>query len=323
MKNIHSFSIAAILGIVLVFSGVQPVFAQQSTAAPTGQGNGLRIAPIRFEQTIEKGRSETVSVNVENITGLPMNIRAVINDFVPSDKEGGEPRLILDESKSAPGNSFKKLVGKINNVTLQPGDRKEVKINLSVPGNASSGGYYGAVRWAPATEENDKSVALAASAGSLFLIKVPGQITEKLSVESFSVTKDDKPGSLFSSGPLEVRTRFRNFGNIHVQPFGKILIKNTNGKILQEIEINHTDPRASVLPASIRKFEDAIKPKLPIGKYTAEGYFGYGASGELISAKKTFYVFPLPLIIAIVAGVFLLIFSIPWFFKKYRISRRR
>ena len=329
----------AVVGMVVLLGASASVYAQaRPTTAPNtkGAGNGLKIYTVKTDIIVDKGNSRTVSVTVENITGSPVTVTAVTNDFVPSADESGEPRIILDEKQRAPGNSFKSLISTLPTVTLAPSEKREVKITLSVPTNASSGGYYGAVRFSPGTGENDKNVALTASVGSIFLVRVPGDITEKLSVEGFTVlpikscdggtaTRPCTPvyggaGSLFSNGPVAIETRFRNFGNIHVQPFGKISIKNFSGKIIQEIEINNSQPRGSVLPASIRKFTLPVSEKKLFGKYTAEASFGYGSNGELLLAKKTFYVIPFKLIALVLGVLIFAIFILPRLIRSYNDS---
>jgi hypothetical protein len=315
MDKVRSFLAIAIVGLVLFAGGVSDVSAQNANKPEAG--NGLKIAPVRTDLTIEKGSSRPVTLSVENITASPVTVRGVVNDFVPSADESGEPRIILDEKQSAPGNSFKTLVSPILGLTLQPNERREIRVSIAVPAKAASGGYYGAIRFAPGGGENDKNVALTASVGTIFLVRVPGNITEKLSVEGFQVSHGGKSGSLFNSGPVTIVTRFRNFGNIHVQPFGKIYVKDMKGKTIADIEINNAQPRGSVLPASIRKFENPVPEKSLFGRYVAEGNFGYGTNGELITAKKTFYVIPYKLIGAILAILAFLIFILPRLIRKY------
>lgn len=318
MKKARSFLAVAAVGLALL-SVYAPRVAAQGT--DSGKGNGLKIAPVRTDLTIEKGGSRQISLFVENITAFPITVRGVTNDFVASDDESGEPRIILDEKESAPGNSFKTLVGALPGATLKPNERREMRVTLSVPKNASSGGYYGAIRFAPGESDSDKNVALTASVGSIFLVRVPGNVTERLQVESFKVANSDGiTGSLFNAGPVSVVTRFKNLGNIHVQPFGKITVKNFSGKVIEEFEINNAQPRGSVLPGSIRKFDNKVKQEKLFGRYTVEGSFGYGSDGELIMAKKNFYVIPFKMIAAIVFGIAFLIFVLPRLIRAYNQS---
>ncbi len=324
MSRTRSFLATLVVGCVLVVGAVLGGHGTGLAAAPVskGNGNGLKIAPVRTDINIDKGASQTVSLFVENIMAYPVTINAIINDFVPSTDESGEPRIILDNSRLAPSNSFKSLVSTAPTISLEPNERREVKVTLSVPTDAASGGYYGAVRFSPSNGENNQNVVLTASVGTIFLVRVPGNISEKLSVESFDVSRDNKLGSYFGSGPISVETRFRNFGNIHVQPFGKIYIKNFSGKIIETIEINNVQPRGSVLPASSRKFSDPIKQQRFLGKYTAEANFGYGSNGELLLATKTFYVIPYKLIGIIVGVILLVVIVVPRLIRMYRAKHK-
>jgi hypothetical protein len=316
MKKARSFLAIAVVGLALLsVSGIR------AYAAPlNGQGNGLKISPVRTDLTIEKGGSRQVSLFVENITAFPITIQGVVNDFVASDDESGEPRIMLDDKDTAPTNSFKSLVGSVQGTTLQPNERKELRVTIAVPKTATSGGYYGAIRYAPGNGQSEKNVSLTASVGSIFLITVPGNLTEQLKVESFDIMHGGSVSSLFNSGPVSVQTRFRNSGNIHVQPFGKIVIKNFSGKVIYETEINNTQPRGSVLPGSIRKFKNDVPIKKLFGRYTAEGSFGYGDSGSLILAKKTFYVIPFKLIAVVIFVLAFLIFVLPRLIRAYNRS---
>jgi hypothetical protein len=319
MKKARSFLAATAAVLALLASGAS-ASAATASATPQGQGNGLKISPVRTDLTIEKGGSRQVQLFVENVTAFPMKLKGVTNDFVASDDESGEPRIILDDDKSAPEASFKSLINSLPSVSLQPKERKQVNITLSVPKNAASGGYYGAVRFIPDNGPGDKNVSLNASVGSIFLITVPGNLVQQLKIESFDVTHNKEAGVLFNSGPVSVVTRFRNFGNVHVQPFGHIEIKDFRGNTVQTIEINNTQPRGNVLPNSVRKFENAVSQKKLFGRYTVEGSFGYGDKGELLLAKKTFYVIPYKYIAGVILLLAFLIFVLPRLIRAYNRS---
>jgi len=165
----------------------------------------------------------------------------------------------------------------------------------------------------------------------LVLAKVPGKATENLNVVSFEARRDDRPSSFFFSNKnLSVVTRFENKGNLQEEPFGKVLLKKGN-KTLATYELNNIDPPASVLPDSIRKFPIPLTKVGTFGKYKLEGNFGYGNSGQLLSASTTFYVIPVAAIIIFVLVVLLivfLIFGLPRLVRAYnrrvlRNARRR
>ncbi len=323
---------AVLAGGLSVFALIASAVVPTSAATNSVGGNGMKISPVRSDLTINPGQSQTVTVNVQNVTNAPATLRVVINDFVASDDESGKPAIILDEDKFAPTRSLKKYIANVPNVTLQPNEQKAVKITINVPKDAPGGGYFGAIRFAPAGDNSDKNVTLSASVGSLVLVSVPGDIKNDLRLVSLDVRRGSSAQVLFTSNKdLKAAVRFENKGNIQEQPFGKLVLKKGD-KVLQTIEINNTDPRGNVLPDSIRRFELDLNKVGNFGKYTVQGNFGFGTSGQLLSGETTFYVVPLALIIlglVLILVVLFLIFGAPRLIRRYnrnvvrKASRRR
>lgn len=282
-------SLLSLLGVFLAatFIAASPVYAQQSSS------NGFLVSPVREELVVDQGKSETVELTVENATNAAMTAKAIVNDFEPSTDESGQPRILLDENASVSGNSFKTIVSPISNFTLGPRERKTVPVRITVPANASSGGYYGAIRFINDAGGQDNNVALAASVGTIFLVTVPGDVKESLELVEFTAAKDGSTGRFFvGTGQISLITRLRNTGNVHVKPFGRVQVADRSGKVIEDYEFNLTEPRANVLPNSTRKFEDKLTKSYGFGKYTATANLGYGDGGNLITAKTTFWVVP-------------------------------
>jgi hypothetical protein len=274
--------------------GVGMVHAQSASQTVNG-GNGMRVSPVRNDLTIKPGESQSIQVYVQNITESPANLQVIINDFVASADESGTPRLLLNTGDSAPTHGLKQYVAKVPDVTLQPKEQKIVKVQINIPANAAGGGYYGAVRFLPTSIDKSKNVSLSASVGSLILVTVPGDVKVQAGISSFNVVRGDngKASNFFTkSNDLKIVARFKNTGNVQVEPFGKIIIKKS-GKILATYEVNNTTPRGSILPDSVRRFTVPLGNKnLGLGKYVVEGNFGYGTSGQLLSASTSFFVLP-------------------------------
>jgi hypothetical protein len=298
-------------------------------AGAAAGGNGLRVSPVRTDLTINPGQSQTVTVNVTNVTSAPATLQAIINDFTANPDESGNPALLLNGA-FASSHSLKRFIAPISNFTLQPNQQQAVEIKVSVPKNAPGGGYYGAVRFANASNSKNGQISLAGSVGSLILVKVPGDIVDKLSVASFDARVNDRPNSFFTNNhKIDAVIRFQNERNVQEEPFGKILLKNRSGKVLATYEINSKSPPGNVLPDSIRKFSIPLGKKVgSFGEYKLEGNFGYGGNGsQLLSASTTFYVIPVWLIVlflAIVALIVFLIFGLPKLVRGYneRVVRR-
>ena len=327
MKRFWHRGAVALAAFVSVFAvGLVRVGAQ------TTQANGFRISPVRSEFTIEKGKSTTLTITLQNPSSSATTARAVVNDFVASDDESGEPRLILDDNAPLPKNDFKKLVAPIPDVQLGPKEKKDITVTIAIPASANAGGYYGAVRFLPAVQATDqKAVGLTASVGTIVLVRVPGNLTEKLDLVQMSAAKKRvkdntttySAKSFFTSGDVSVLTRLKNSGDIHVAPFGKVQIKDTFGKVIYTFEFNNTDPRGNILPDSIRRFGNDLPKRHWFGRYTIEANLGYSqGGGDLISAKATFWYIPTLALYAIIIAVIVIVGLIYWYIRRAKARRQ-
>lgn len=300
-------SIFVLLAAFLILA--QLSFVPISSAA---NANGIEVSPVRDDITIKPGSSQIVTLTVTNITDKPEVLQGVVNDFVANVNETGQPSILVGQNVYAPTHSLKRFVSPISNISLQPGQQQQVAVTISVPVNAAGGGYYGVVRFGPAgTGSNNQTVTLAGSVGALILLTVPGNIKQQLSIAGFDVESNNSASTYFTSNKnIDVVVRFQNEGNIQVAPFGKILLKNRSGKIIDIFNVNDVTPPGNVLPNSIRKFSIPLSKVGTFGVYSLEGNFGYGTTGQPISASTTFYVIPVSLIIGFIIFILLVLFLI-------------
>lgn len=312
--------------LILLFAGGQ-AFAAQPSHVQSG-ADGLRISPVQTDLTIKPGTSQTINLSVTNVTSITGTYAAIVNDFTASGDESGTPAILVKPGQYSSGHSLKRFVRPIPNFTLKPNQEASVKATIVVPSTAAGGGYYGVVRFVPASlGSNPRNVTLAGSVGSLVLVKVPGDLRELVTLASFDIRKNDSQQAIFlSNKSLDAVARFKNSGNIQEDPFGKVVLKKGN-KVLATEEVNNSNPPGHVLPSSIRRFSIPLKNVGSFGKFTVEGNFGYGSSGQLLSAKTTFYVIPLAFVITIVVVIILIllaIFALPRWLGAYnrRVVRR-
>lgn len=313
-------SLATIVAVLIGSAGAY--------AASSGTGNGQRVSPVRSDLTISPGTSQSVLVSVQNVTAAPQTLEAVINDFVAGNNENGQPQLILKPGGAEPSTGLKQFIAPISNFTLAPGATQQVRVTITIPKGTPGGGYFGAVRFVPASSAGGSgvNVNLTASVGSLILVKVPGNLTENMVLASFDIRSDPQAssGTSFSitNKGLYAVARFQNKGNVQEEPFGKVQVLRS-GKVLQSTEVNNTDPPGNVLPDSIRRFSVKLT-KLPSwGKVTVNGNFGYGSNGQLLSASTTLYIVPLGLIVGLLVIIVLIVAAIIGLPKAVRAYNRR
>ena len=309
LRRLISPVASVLVSAVAVFGVLLPASVGASVANP-GTGSGLKVSPVVTNLTINAGETQTVQVYVQNVSTSGVTLQALINDFTSND-EAGTPALLLNNAY-APSHSLKRFITPINNFLLPGSSEKVVDVQITVPKGTPGGGYYGAIRFLPASQANGGNVTLTASVGSLILVKVPGNYKEQMKLLSLDVVKNEKsdPSTLFTNNKnLLASIRIQNQGDIQEQPFGKLLLKQGN-KVLGIYEINNTQPRGNVLPDRTRRFTIKLDKVGNFGKYTLIGNFGYGTSGQLISGQSTFYVVPVAMILAAVVALLVLLFLI-------------
>lgn len=316
------FTVIIIGASINVASAAAPKKVAPAPPAAVTNTSTLKVSPVRSEITIEKGKTGVVKTYVTNLTKTAIVVAPIENDFVAGD-ERGTPSIVLDENSYAPSHSLKRFMVPLSNVTVAVGETKEVPLTIVVPKSAQSGGYYGAVRYAPANPDGSKNVNLSSSVASLVLLTVPGPVEEDLRLTNFDIQQHGSLGSNFRTPDnLEVFLRFQNKGNIQEAPYGQIYVQDTKTKkAVYSHDFNSEVPRDNILPDSARRWTIPIKNLKPFGKYTVGATFSYGASNKTIEVKKTIWIIPTTYIIAALAalvGVIALIVFIVVGLKAYK-----
>jgi hypothetical protein len=305
-------------GALTVLIGSHQAFAVTPPASKSNNINTLKISPVRSDLTIAPGKSSTVTMKVTNLTKSPMTIQAIENDFIAGD-EKGTPALILDANKYAPTHSLKRYMVPLTNVTIPANGTQDVKLTINVPASAKPGGYYGAVRFAPVTGDGSASVNLNASAASIILMTVPGEMVEQLNMTNFDIKQDSKivNGLINSPDKMGISVRFENKGSVQVAPFGQVYVKQGD-KVVYSYDFNQNNPREMILPDSARRWDVPLDKLGAFGKYTISATFTYGSKNKSIEVSKTIWIVPVTYIIAGVVGVIVLILLIVgiWFFLR-------
>ncbi len=319
--------------LLLVIAGVFLYVPFASAAEPTAgpgtvnSGQALEIGPPVINLSADPGETVKAQISLRDIAKTNLVVTNEINDFV-ADGESGVPKILLDTDETSPY-SMKSWITPVPKFTLIPKQVKQLAITVTVPKDASPGGYYSLIRFTGTPPDIDGTgVSLSASLGALVLMTVKGEAREMLSIEEFSVTRNGNSSSIFESMPNGVLERLRNTGNIHEQPVGQIDIKDMFGNLVGTVIVNNPSPR-SILPNSTRKLEQQIDEKVVgnkffFGQYTANLSLTYGVNNQVLNASATFWVIPYTLLAIIIVSLVVLFFVLRFVIKKYneRIVRR-
>lgn len=312
-KQVILVGLAAAL-IFAPFSSVIPVGAQASNA---NAADGLQISPAVIEVNGEKGKSYRIDIQVTNVTGTDLAFDSTVNNFSAKD-ETGAPSISINSINNDLHvvSSIKDWVAVIPSFTLKARQSQKIVTTLTIPQDAEPGGHYGVIRFSGRGPNLLKTgVGLAASAGSLVLVKVAGTIDEKLDLITFTSAQDGQESGFFRYGPIDFVMRFENKGNIHLKPVGQIEVRNIFGNKIETLSVNAD--KGNVLPNSIRKFQSSLDKQWLFGRYTADLSVAYGTTGQAIVKTISFWVIPWRLILIVLAAIITLIFVFRTLIKRY------
>lgn len=310
MKRASTLVALIALGIGAIIS-IQPttVHAQSANAA-----DGMQISPVIAELNVDPGKTYIIPITITNVTGSDLTFNVIVNDFASKD-ETGTPSIDLDSlmPSTASIQSWVTPISPLNILARQP---QTIEAELVVPSNAEPGGHYGVIRFSGRPTGIDTTgVSLSASAGTLVLVRVSGDVQESLDLLEFYTSQDDTQSSLFARGPIKFVTRFQNEGNVHVKPVGQIEVRDMFNNTVDTLAINET--KGNILPDSIRRFDTVLEKEWMFGRYTADIAVSYGTAGQAIVRTIAFWVIPWRLIIGIVIAIATIVFILITVMKRY------
>ncbi len=309
-----------VLAVVAVQFAGSHAFAAPTTS--NNPANTLKITPVRSDIEVKPGQSKTVEMTVTNLTGASITVHPGENDFIAGD-EKGSPALILDETQYAPTHSLKRFMTPLKDVTVPANKSVTINVLITVPASAQAGGYFGAVRFAPANPSGGGQVNLNASVASLILLTVPGNTVEKLDLTDFAVQQHGQTGNFFNTNDdIQTTIRFQSDSNVQVAPFGKISV--TQGKkVVYETDFNNGDPKDMILPDSSRRWDVPLRQLGTFGHYTVTATITYGKNNQTMQIAKSFWIVPQWMIIAGIIGLIVLLALIAWVIVSLRKKAQR
>lgn len=256
------------------------------------------VSPV-VEIDADPGETITGILKLFNETSEPVFLQSSIESFT-SDEVSGKPVFIPAEES---GEYLKWINLSQEELIIQPKQLVIVPFELEVPDDATPGGYYSVVFWQGVEEGDDSQVAIGTKVGTLILLKVNGDINESGSVEDFKVVGNKN----IYEFPVSFSFSFKNEGNVHLSPRGKITLTNFFGQ-KHSIEINPN--KVNVLPQSTRVFNLFWEPvsssnwinefidkvsaevkTIAFGPYTAKLEIDYGTVNPSSYEVETNFIF--------------------------------
>lgn len=291
MKSIFGWFTKTLIVFAFIFfvAALSPIFSQDEAA--------LSISPVVFELNANPGDTVSNQIKIYNPTEFALSVNMTAEDFTPVGEEGN---VVLTEAED---NSTFSIASWTTispaEFIIKPEEQVIVSYTIVVPEDGEPGGHYGSIVAALSGGIQEVSgSSVASKRGSLVLLRIAGNVEEKIRVNTFDTA------SFSEYGPVDFSLKFENVGNVHVRPAGFITITDMFGKQVAEIEI----PQNNVIPNAIRQADVKWDEENLIGKYTATVVANYGAtSKQVVTDVVTFTVFPWKIILLYSVGIILFI----------------
>ncbi len=231
-----------------------------------------------MEFTAAPGQQLTGSFKFWNGTDALLPIHLEPGDVAQQDEEGhaqvgGENAANALASWVTPA---------ITDLAVAPKEQITIDLAIDVPINADPGTHWGALLVTTAPQEQSSGAAVRARTGVILLVKVLGDVTEKLALESFAVP------SFVATPPVLVEARFKNEGTVHEAPEGVIEVRNFFGSLVA----TGTLPVRNVLPGAVRKVSLPVGNGTWFGRYAVTLTAAYGDNGETLTASTYMWAVP-------------------------------
>lgn len=291
-----------------VFVGQASAFEKTKQEGMVAQ-NDFVVEPGKTELFVNPGETVTKNITITNRIAKTVKFKLSTEDMVGTTDSESPIKLLGDEMGPYSIKNFMKP--EISEFSLDLGEKIIIPVTVTIPVDAEPRGYYGALivsNEPEIIEEGQASQAegkarLVSRIGSLFFLRINGEGKEGGSLEDFKVIGPSK--TFYQNRPSGFEILFKNTGNVHLVPHGRIVIKNILGRNVGEIPV---DAYFS-LPDSIRYREVFWSAGTGLGRYTANLslFPGYGNENQVDSVS--FWIIPWKiLLVTFVLLVFLISF---------------
>lgn len=235
---------------------------------------GIILNAFRFDiDTVKPGESITKTFTVKydfqpnpDGTYRPANLVLTAQNFNQDNLRDGAPRFLEDGSLDRTESLANWITFDKDIITLSgPGETAEVTFTINVPEDAQPGGKYAAVflnnkdgdiETGNLTQKGLSGFGLNASVGPLIFLTVDGDIKTNLElVDVYTTNIKDKKASLFFNPPINIVVSFKNTGNIHVMPRGRVYIYRSGNFLSNPVasfDLNQSG--GVVLPNTTREY---------------------------------------------------------------------
>lgn len=252
-----------LLWLFIAAAGVSAQTPPAPETRPQPTGNGISLAPARFELEMQPGSEITVVVNLDyhstNQDSEPVRIVASLNDWT-IDRNG---QVQFAKANTFAGSASSWLIYSPAETTVIPGNLHAIRVTISVPRDATSGDHLSAliIEQRPDNiklNENRRQMVIRYRMAAVFYIKVP-QLRRQGSLESLRAeVKEDQ---------VVVTPLLKNAGNSVIRPLTSLRVTDSAGVSVAELPQKESLP---LLGGSELIQPLVVETRLPPGTYNVK-----------------------------------------------------
>lgn len=275
--------------------------------------NDFTLGPSKIEAFMDPGEELVKNISITNRTGHKVYFKVSKEDFEGS-PDSNSVTVFLGDKKGK--FSLKDWLNpEADDFYLEHGQEITLPVKISVPKDAEPGGYYAAVfigSYPDPTSKEGQQIKIVSRVGSLFFVRVKGQVTESGFLKEFS------SNHYYQKGPIEFNLVSQNDGNVHLNPYGIIEIKNILGKKISEIKL---DPWF-VMPDISRLRKISWDRGFLLGRYTATAKINRGYQDIIDEKSVSFWVVPWKILAGAIITLLVIVYLFYWIFSHFEIKRK-
>ncbi len=286
-----------------------------------GVVSAASVSPSLLDITVGRGETIEETISVINTSKVDKTYYLDVIEFTARE-EGGEPKFLTSGESSSDHLSWFSFT--TDTVIVPAQSKGEIVVDVRVPSDVASGGYYAAVTISESPEDllASNGAVVDAKIAVLVLLTIEGETVESAQLLDFT---SEMSGELLPTIDLEGQYRIQNQGNVHIIPSGTISVTDLFGRTITEIDANEAVGR--VLPNSTRVYKVSISSgdhvgwyelinyqaqHFAIGPVTATLNLTYGHDLSPIQAQFSFWLIPwqLGITVVLVTALLLLVYKL-------------
>ncbi len=276
------------------------------------------VGPGQVEIEVQPGETRVVEISITNRISDNRTFSLSVEDIKGSQDATETLQLLGDEIGPHTIKDYISLPD--NEILLNLGQRARVPVTITVPRDAAPGGYYGSLLVSTITTDEANAGAavnspVIARIGTLFFITVPGEVERAGRLTELALKNYQW---WYERGPINFNILFENTGSVHLNPHGEVRITNLFGEEVGFVEL---EPWFA-LPDSLRSREFTWDRELLFGRYVATAAINRGYDEIVDNAQVVFWVMPWKIVGGVFLVVFIIVFGLRVFFRKFEFKRK-